>query len=642
MSELGSISVKINGDASGLISAASTAQNALASLTSAVNGLKSSNVSVTLKAVDNATPIVESAKGKIDAFGTLKSEAKLSALDNTASGVASAQAAVNSVQDRVVTITVRVNQQGSIPKFAHGTMSAPKGLARINDERGISDPRELIYHDGSYYMFEGQNVLLPLDRGDRVYTASQTKNIMRMNGIKSYASGKNNEFFEADKRLFTHSTKTSNMPVSEQISWWNEAMEKYAYDSEVVMECSEEIFALTKKLVKEINGVSETYVEQRSKLNDWEKFGDTALDAFARIKNTQTEYLNNGTVTWDEYCNTLSKIGANMYEERIKHSENWLNQELKYNEMSIEKYIEGLDRMAQYTQEYYNNGLIGDVDYFYGMQSISNKKADMQAKANAEEYKAWQNSAQGYLKQRNIYGDWERFDDNNAKYYERCIERQKNFFDRGTIDWDTYNTAVISYRMELYKAEQKAAQESYNNVLSYAKNYVSNVKAALKEEKNELNYKIKKQELDEDFAEAYKTKSIYKNAVTQKGQEIYEKADKKILDISREKSKLALDERQTKIIANLESSYKTIEANKSLIINRIMNGTINTDNLLKIMQEQIPMGQNNICSLLSELLSVAKSKNGGTDNRAITYNITSSDAPVMRPLMERAMSSFRG
>lgn len=638
MSELGSISVKINGDASGLISAAATAQSALTSLTSAVNGLKSSNVSVTLKAVDNASPTVESAKGKINAFGTLKSEAKLSALDNTASGVAAAKAAVNSVQDRVVTITVRVNQEGSIPKFAHGTMSAPEGLARINDERGISDPRELIYHDGSYYLFEGRNVLLPLDRGDRVYTASQTKNIMRMNGIKSYASGKNNELFETDKRLLAHRTKTSNMPISEQISIWKEMMEQYAYDSEAVMECSEEIFALTKKLVKEINGVSETYVEQRSKLNDWEKFGDTALDAFERIKNTQTEYLNNGTITWNEYCDTLSKIGTNMYDERIKHSENWLNQERKYNEMSIESYIEGLDRMARYTQEYYDNGLIGDVDYFYGMQSISNKKSEMKA----QEYKAWQNSAQGYLKQRNTYGDWERFGDNEIEYYKRCIERQKEWLDRGAIDWDTYNTAVIGYRMDLYKAEQKAAQESYNNVLSYAKSYVSNVKAALKEEKSALNYKIKTQELDEDFEEAYKTKSIYKNAVTQKGKDVYEKADKKILDISRERRKLELEERQAKIIAELDNSYKTIETNKSLIISRIMNGTINTDNVLRIMREQIPIGQNNICSLLNELISVARNKSSGTIYRGTTYNISGADSSVIRPLAERIKLSVRG
>lgn len=638
MSELGSISVKINGDASGLISAAATAQSALTSLTSAVNGLKSSNVSVTLKAVDNASPTVESAKGKINAFGTLKSEAKLSALDNTASGVAAAKAAVNSVQDRVVTITVRVNQEGSIPKFAHGTMSAPEGLARINDERGISDPRELIYHDGSYYLFEGRNVLLPLDRGDRVYTASQTKNIMRMNGIKSYASGKNNELFETDKRLLAHRTKTSNMPISEQISIWKEMMEQYAYDSEAVMECSEEIFALTKKLVKEINGVSETYVEQRSKLNDWEKFGDTALDAFERIKNTQTEYLNNGTITWNEYCDTLSKIGTSMYDERIKHSENWLNQERKYNEMSIESYIEGLDRMARYTQEYYDNGLIGDVDYFYGMQSISNKKSEMKA----QEYKAWQNSAQGYLKQRNTYGDWERFGDNEIEYYKRCIERQKEWLDRGAIDWDTYNTAVIGYRMDLYKAEQKAAQESYNNVLSYAKSYVSNVKAALKEEKSALNYKIKTQELDEDFEEAYKTKSIYKNAVTQKGKDVYEKADKKILDISRERRKLELEERQAKIIAELDNSYKTIETNKSLIISRIMNGTINTDNVLRIMREQIPIGQNNICSLLNELISVARNKSSGTIYRGTTYNISGADSSVIRPLAERIKLSVRG
>ena len=642
MSEIGSISVSINGDASGLLSAVSSAQSAVNSLNAAVGSLKSSNVSVTLNAQDNATPIVNAAKSSVTDFGNLKSQATVLALDNTAAGVASATAAVNSIPDRVVTVTVRVNQEGSIPNFAGGTRSAPPGLARINDEKGVRDPRELIYHRGSYYLFEGRDVLLPLDRGDTVFTAKQTKNIMRLAGIPSYASGKNNDPFELDKRIFKNRTKTSNMPVSEQLEWWNEAAEKYAYDSEAVMECSEEIFSLTKKLVKELNGVSEVYVDERSKLNDWSSFGDSAIEAFDRIRSRNAQYLNDGIITWDDYCKTLGNIGENMYDERIKHSENWLKQQYKYNDLSVEDYIAGLDRMAQYTQEYYENGLIGGVTYFYGMQSIGNEKADMQKKADAAKYKAWQNSASGYKKQRELYGDWDKYGDSLIKYYDRCIERQKEFFADGTIDWDTYNNAVINYTMERYKAEKSAAEGAYGSLISYAKDYISDVKQAFKMQKSELDYEYKLEKLNGEFSDAAVLKARYKGAVTQKGMDVYSDADKKLRELEFERDKLELEREQSETVAELERQYKDIEENKSLIIERIKDGGINIGDILSSVEAQVSVGQNNICSLLSDLISAVKSSGGGTVYGATTYNITGADSSFIGPILKRSAAAIAG
>lgn len=580
MSEIGNISVSINGDASGLLSAAASAQAAVTSLNSAINGLKSSNVSIALNAVDNASAVVKTASGTIKDFGALKPEAMLSALDKTASGVASAKRSIAGVQDKTVTITVRVNYEGGIGGFAKGTMSAPKGLARINDEKGVADPRELIYHSGNYYLFEGRDVLVPLDKGDRVYTASQTKDIMRMNGIPSYASGKNNEL--------------------------------------------------------------EAYVIERSKLNDWEKYGDSALSAFARVRDTNSELLNQGVITWEEYCDTISDIGADMYNERIKHSENWLNQEYKYNNMAVEDYIAGLDRMAQYTQEYYDNGLIGDVDYFYEMQEISNKKADMTQKANSDEYKAWKKSAEGWYKQRELYGDWELYGDSPVEYYKRCIERQKEFFEAGKIDWETYNDSVIGYKMDLYSAEKDEAEQTYNQLLNYAKEYTSDVKAALKTEKNELNYKLKTEELDEEFIDAARTKVIYAGAVTQKGKDVYKEADKKINDISREREKLELDRKQSEILAELESQYKAIEKSKNVTIGKIMNGTIDVTGILSVVESEFASGQSNICSLLNELIGAVRNSGGGTVYGGTTYNITGADASFVGPLLQRSVSALAG
>lgn len=641
MSEIGSISVRINGDASGLLSAAASAQSALTSLTSAVNGLSSKNLSLTLAAVDNASPVIAAATAKVTAFGALKPQAAVTALDNTGAGVASATAAVNSVPDRVVTITVRVNQEGEIPSFASGTRSAPAGLARINDETGTSDPRELIYHRGHYYLFEGRDILLPLDRGDRVFTAAQTKNIMRLSGIPSYASGKNNELFEYDKRLFKNRTGTSNMPISEQIEWWQYALERYAYDSEAVMECQEEIFSLTKKLVNELNGLSETYVIERSQLNDWSDWGDSAIEAFDRIRDRNYEYLEQGVITWEDYCDTLGDIGADMYEERVKHSENWLEQQYKYHDMSIEDYISGLDRMAAYTQEYYDNGLISSVDYFYGMQDIENERYEMREKANEQEYRAWQKSAEGYKKQREVYGDWNEWGDSLSEYYDRCIERQNEFFAAGKIDWETYNDAVIEYKLEQYEAEKQEAEDAYKAMLSYAKNYISGVKDEFRLKKEELEYEQKSDELDYEYAEAALISRRYRNAVTQKGKDVLAEAQKTMREIEQEREMLDLERYQSDTLEELERQYETIENGKGVILDGIMNGAININSTLSMITEQASVGQNNICSLLNELIRAVRN-GGGTVYGGTTYNITGADASFIGPILRRSAAALAG
>lgn len=641
MSEIGSISVRINGDASGLISAAASAQSALTSLTSAVNGLTSQNVSLTLAAVDNASPVVAAATASVTAFGALRPQAAITALDNTGPGVASATAAVNSVPDRVVTITVRVNQEGEIPSFASGTRSAPAGLARINDEAGAADPRELIYHRGHYYLFEGRDILLPLDRGDRVFTASQTKNIMRLGGIPSYASGKNNELFDYDKRLFKNAKGTSNMPVSEQIEWWQYALERYAYDSEVIMECQEEIFSLTKELVEDLNGLSETYVVERSRLNDWSEWGDSALEAFDRIRDRNYEYLEQGVITWEEYCETLGEIGADMYEERIKHSENWLEQQYKYNDMSVEDYMAGLDRMAAYTQEYYDNGLIGAVDYFYGMQEIENERYEMREEANEEEYRSWLKSAEGYKKQRETYGDWDEWGDSLSEYYDRCIERQNEFFASGKIDWETYNDAVIEYRLERYEAEKEEAEDAYKAMLSYAKAYIADVKDEFKLAKEELEYVYKTEELDYEYAEAALISRRYKNAVTQKGKDVLKDAQETMREIEREREMLDLEQEQSETLARLESQYEKMENGKSVILDGIMSGAIDINSALNTITAQTYAGQNNICSLLSELIRTVRN-GSGTVYGGTTYNITGADSSFIGSILQRSAAAFAG
>ena len=90
-------------------------------------------------------------------------------------------------------------------KKAKGTQNFEGGLAMVNDEKGISDPRELIVDKGRVFIPQGKDVVLPLSKGAKVYTASQTKAIMNGMGIPHYATGKDNsDAFTSAKDDWTH------------------------------------------------------------------------------------------------------------------------------------------------------------------------------------------------------------------------------------------------------------------------------------------------------------------------------------------------------------------------------------------------------------------------------------------------------
>ena len=94
--------------------------------------------------------------------------------------------------------------------FAHGTRNAPEGLAFLNDD-GSADPRELVEHNGQFMMYEGRNVLAPLSAGDRVFTSSETKDILSGRGIPHYATGLNNDVIENEKIQGGGSTSGANV-----------------------------------------------------------------------------------------------------------------------------------------------------------------------------------------------------------------------------------------------------------------------------------------------------------------------------------------------------------------------------------------------------------------------------------------------
>lgn len=145
-----------------------------------------------------ADMVINLSTGEVHAFSNEEGIAMLSAIDNVTATAQQAAKAIAGVKSKTVTITAvyvttnkRIDQfatvNGLATKQAKGTQDFKGGMAMINDQRGVSDPRELVEVNGKGYIFEGRDVVLPLPRHAKVYTAGQTKEMLAMAGLRRYA-----------------------------------------------------------------------------------------------------------------------------------------------------------------------------------------------------------------------------------------------------------------------------------------------------------------------------------------------------------------------------------------------------------------------------------------------------------------------
>ena len=388
MAEAANLLVSITGDASGLINALATAQNALATLNS------------------SAGKIMSEYDGK-------NAKINITAVDNTASGVSSARASINSLKDRTVNVTVKYNVQG-MPKLADGTQYAKSGLAVVNDERGVSDPRELIEHNGRLMMFSGRDVVVPLSQGDKVYTADETKEIMNGMGIPHYASGKNNEMFEIKKADFKTITKKANdVSPTEELRLWNELMEQFSYDNEVVKEIQEEIFASQKKIWKEEKKASETA------LSDYKKHSDA----------------------WIKYQVQVNDMGV---DEQI---ESYKRQLYTYNAM-VSEMVTSTAYSAEEIKEIWE-------DFYEYKADVDLKIGKLENEKNYAVYEKWKSDAKNWKNIRDTYDDWNETGDSHIQFYERSIERIQKMYDGGFVGWQEYSDDTMYAVLNLYNAKNR-------------------------------------------------------------------------------------------------------------------------------------------------------------------------------------------
>lgn len=506
-------------------------------------------------------------------------------------------------------------------KVAKGTQNFEGGLAMVNDEKGISDPRELIVDKGRAFIPQGKDVLLPLSKGAKVYTASQTKAIMSGMGIPHYATGKDNsDAFTSAKDDWTHYTKTHAVTTAQELEKWLEFQEKFKSNDKDIADIEEQIFSIMQKQTKEFNEQSKAYLEKHSAINDWGDNGDTPLDAFKRIKDRNYQDLQDAKITWDDYVDNVSDAGETLYDDMKSYSDSWLEHQQKYHDMSIDDYIAGIDREAERLEEFYANDVINYQKYVEEKQALEEKRYDAVAQKNADEYSAWQKDADSWQELRSTYDDWDKYGDSEEDFLKRKIDRVKEFYNAGKISFEEFIDDTNKYSMELYKSQSSAVDE----LLQKQQDYISNVKDEFSKQEQELRDSWDVADRKTDMSEVQAQLDVYANSVTDKGQQKYKELQEQMKQLQRDEELYQLQKKNNATIESLEAEYKQMEDGKKNILTGLQNADINISAYVATITDKVSATGGNIESLLSRMLDKFDSfkieNNSMSDNRKIINN----------------------
>ncbi len=603
---IGAVSLQVNAD--GNIDVLNDAGEKIAEIPKEVNTDTEINVNANTDSAKSAINDLNSERVTVTADADVTdADAKIKGLSQT------------------VNITLNYKATGAVPKSnAKGTQNFSGGLAMVNDERGIADPRELIIDQGRAFIAHGRDVILPLSKGAKVYTAYQTRQMMLAMGIPHYAKGKDNsEAFTAAKDDWTHYTKTHAVSISEELAKWVEFSEKFKSNQKDVEDIQEQIYSLVVKQNDEMNNASEKWTEKRIFNNDWEDFGDDIYSAYDRIKTRNMELVTQGKMLWDDYAEYMENVGENMYDNRREQSENWLEHERKYNNLSNTDYKAGLQRMKDYTIQMYNQGIINHEKMREEMQELDEKYFDFVKEENQDIYSGWQNDADMWEKMRDTYDDWDVYNDSRLAFIDAKLQKTAEFLNNGVIGFKEADIAMKDLQMDRYNEISRI----YDEQMEKYNDKISEMQEKFQKAEQEMQSVWAVEDRAADMDDLKSQISVYEKSVTQSGKDKLKDLKEQLKKAEREQALYELQQKNNAVIESMQETYKKLENNKVDMMRNLKENTLDMDKVQRAISAYVgdikaAAERRETDSLLRQILNAvqtaaAQPRNSGSTN---TYN----------------------
>ena len=167
----------------------------------------------------------------------------------------------------------------------------------------------------------------------------------------------------------TEMTENTEMTADELQDVWDEYYE-------TIRNHEIQIADLRKKKLDELDQQSLDYIAERTYFNDWEQYDDSPEAAYQRIMERNSQALQDGEITEEEYNEKMTTAGQKLYEGRLENSKKWLQMQKKYGAISEQEYQAGLNRVKDYTQKYYEQGMISGKYYYEAMDDANSNLFD--------------------------------------------------------------------------------------------------------------------------------------------------------------------------------------------------------------------------------------------------------------------------
>ena len=147
-----------------------------ASLLSSINQVKAAiyteDGECLINTINQIAETISNIEQVTNAFGTMQTQ-----ISGCVEQVKSLKDAIDALEDKTITITT-VMKGGNIQGFAQGTRKAPAGIAEVAEEGAE------IITNGQKVMIAETPTLVNMQGGETVYTADETKELLRSDGLK--------------------------------------------------------------------------------------------------------------------------------------------------------------------------------------------------------------------------------------------------------------------------------------------------------------------------------------------------------------------------------------------------------------------------------------------------------------------------
>lgn len=536
---------------------------------------------------------VTDAVGDLDESSTDNVVSEVDAVGDAASVAVSkiyrVRNAVAALDGQTATVYYNIQQRlSNIPGYASGTKAAPEGDALVGEEG-----TELVQSDnGAYLVGTNGAEIVHLNKGDRVYTAKQTKRMLHGSGrkisgiIPAYAQGRVNT---SGLRIETNKTGSTGTPYQGSNSSTASATVSVSVDPTDLEDALKETLEEMEEEINEILGNFEHNIFLLEKNDGTPEEIITIYKAMQKKVHEQAEayrklglddtsdYIQELQKKWWDYQDTIEDMLHDIYKTAVKEHENAISLfEHQYDVLdglrnsdgmseNLEKQIEEQRKIQQLAHDEAqrlrelgvdeNDDAIQEcIDAWWdaeeSIRDINSKIADNVL-----------DTFDDFLEYADDFDLWADFDFTKVDYLKQKIAAINKLFKEGVLTLKEYNELLRETQLDIYNEQKDALEEIIEKTMELVRQEAEDQIDALEDQIDKYKKII---DLKKEALATSKDEESYEKEVAKRVAEIA-KIQAKIAQLDRDDSREANAEKQqlAQELAELQEELADYQADYS-------------------------------------------------------------------------------